>query len=326
MRVLLDPRRPARPGAKVSAAELVELYSFPTSRRWLRSNFVTTLDGSAVGADGRSGTVNTPPDNRVFALQRDLCDAVLVGSGTVEAEGYQRITATRRRAAPPALVVVSGSGRLPEGLRTPRKARGAGLLVTCTAAGAARLAHCRKALGEDAVLVAGEEHVDLRTALDALAARGLRHVVCEGGPTLLSAVLAAGVLDEMALTLAPTVVGGAGRTTDRRSATQPAGRHPPASPPPPRGGRNAARPLARPTLGPRGGPRRSGRRPPRHGRGGSDATWRTRGPPAPTAAGRCSTPCSGVRRPTPRTSRGRGVPQRVPATAPPARTRRQRNG
>ena len=65
------------------------------------------------------------------------------------------------------------------------------------------------------MLVAGEDHVDLRTALDALAARGLRHVVCEGGPTLLSAVLAAGVVDELALTLAPTVVGGDGTRTHR---------------------------------------------------------------------------------------------------------------
>lgn len=84
------------------------------------------------------------------------------------------------------------------------------MLVTCEAAGPARLAHCREALGEDAVLVAGDAHVDLRVALDGLAARGLRHVVCEGGPTLLRAALAAGVLDEMALTLAPKVVGGAG--------------------------------------------------------------------------------------------------------------------
>ena len=69
---------------------------------------MTTLDGSAVGADGRSGTVNTPADNRVFALQRALCDAVLVGSGTARAEGYERLAPTRRRASPPALVVVSG--------------------------------------------------------------------------------------------------------------------------------------------------------------------------------------------------------------------------
>ena len=123
MRVLLDPRRPATPGGRVTASELVDLYAFPRGRRWLRTNFVSTLDGSGVGPDGRSGSINTPADNRVFALQRDLCDAVLVGAGTVRAEGYQRITPTRRRPVPPALVVVSGSGRVPEGLRAPTGGR-----------------------------------------------------------------------------------------------------------------------------------------------------------------------------------------------------------
>ncbi|HET6967462.1 MAG TPA: dihydrofolate reductase family protein [Ornithinibacter sp.] len=210
MRVLLDPRRPAAHGSRVTASELADLYAFPVGRRWVRSNFVTTLDGSAVGADGRSGTVNTPADNRVFALQRDLCDAVLVGSGTVRAEGYQRLVPTRRRATPPALVVVSGSGRVPEGLRTPTGGRGAGLLVTCAAAGEPRLDRARSVLGADAVLVAGEDRVDLRAALAALAGRGLKHVLCEGGPSLLSSALAEGVLDEMALSIVPTVVGGDG--------------------------------------------------------------------------------------------------------------------
>ena len=210
MRVLLDPRRPASPGARVTASELADLYAFPAGRRWARSNLVSTLDGSAVGADGRSGTVNTAADHRVFALQRDLCDAVLVGSGTVRAEGYERLEPTRRRRAPPALVVVSGSGRGPERLGAPAAGRGAGLLVTCAAAGARRLDRARSVLGEDAVLVAGADRVDLRAALDALAARGLRHVLCEGGPTLLSSALAEGVLDEMALSIVPTVVGGDG--------------------------------------------------------------------------------------------------------------------
>ena len=210
MRVLLDPRRPASPGGRVTASELADLYAFPAGRRWVRSNLVTTLDGSAVGADGRSGSINTPADNRVFALQRDLCDAVLVGSGTVRAEGYQRLEHTRRRPTPPALVVVSGSGRVPEGLRTPSEGRGAGLLVTCEAAGPQRLGRARSSLGADAVLVAGADRVDLAAALAALAERGLRHVLCEGGPSLLSSALAAGVVDEMALSLAPTVVGGPG--------------------------------------------------------------------------------------------------------------------
>ena len=96
MRVLLDPRRPSHPGARVTAAELADLYAFP-HRRWVRSNFVSTLDGSAVGADGLSGSINTPADNRVFALQRSLCQAVLVGAGTVRAEGYEFDRAGEKR-------------------------------------------------------------------------------------------------------------------------------------------------------------------------------------------------------------------------------------
>ena len=210
MRVLLDPRRPADPGARVTASELAELYAFPRGRRWLRTNFVSTLDGSGVGADGRSGSINTPADNRVFALQRDLCDAVLVGSGTVVAEGYQRITPNRRRPAPPALVVVSGSARVPDGLAGPVEGRGAGLLVTCAGADSAALTAARDTLGPDAVIVAGDASVDLSAALDALAGRGLLHVLCEGGPTLLATALSVGVVDELALSLVPSLVGGDG--------------------------------------------------------------------------------------------------------------------
>ncbi|MEO5608851.1 MAG: dihydrofolate reductase family protein [Ornithinibacter sp.] len=223
MRILIDPRRPARPGSRVSAADLRALYRFPDGP-WVRSNFVTSLDGSIVGGDGRSGSINTPADNRVFALQRDLCDAVLVGSGTVRAEGYERITPTRRRASPPALVVVSGSARVPEGLRTPTEGRGAGLLLTCEAAGAKALDRARTVLGADAVIVAGEDHVDLAAAVHTLAARGLRHVLCEGGPTLLATALDAGVVDEIAQSIAPVAVGGAGpRTTAGAALAEPDG-------------------------------------------------------------------------------------------------------
>jgi riboflavin biosynthesis pyrimidine reductase len=210
MRVLLDPRRPASPGARVTASDLSALYAFPAGRRWVRANFVSTLDGSAVGADRRSGSINTPADNRVFALQRRLADAVLVGAGTVRAEGYERVEPARGRPVPPALVVVSASGRVPEGLRTPTRGRGAGLFVTCAAAGSRRVDRARSVLGADAVVVAGDERVDLPAALAALADRGLRHVLCEGGPSLLATALDAGVVDELALTLSPTVVGGDG--------------------------------------------------------------------------------------------------------------------
>lgn len=209
MRVLLDPRRPAAPGAKVSAVDLVDLYAPPT-RRWVRSNMVSTLDGSAVGADGRSGSIGTPADRRVFAVLRDHADAVLAGAGTMRDEGYGRVAPTRRSPVPATLVAVSRRGVVPDGLRAPVEGRGPVLLVTCSAAGRTALDAARAVLGRDGVLVHGREEVDLAGALDALAERDLRHVLVEGGPSLLGSALAAGVVDELAITLPPLVVGGDG--------------------------------------------------------------------------------------------------------------------
>src|SRR5207245_8818761 len=83
------------------------------------------------------------------------------------------------------------------------------IILTCAASPADR----RSALEKIAdVVVAGEDDVDMRAALDALAERGLRHVECEGGPHLLGWLIAAGLLDELCLTVAPVIAGGtAGR-------------------------------------------------------------------------------------------------------------------
>lgn len=207
MRVLIDPRRPAHPGARATVTDLADLYA-PTRRRWVRSNMMTTLDGSATGSDGRSGSVNTSADGKVFGLLRDHADAVLAGAGTMRAEGYGRIAPTRRSPVPPALVCVTRSGRVPEGLRTPTEGRGQGLLVTCEAAGPRALDRARSVLGAESVLVCGADTVDLPAAVDALAERGLTRLLVEGGPSLLGTALEAGIVDELAVTVVPTVVGG----------------------------------------------------------------------------------------------------------------------
>jgi riboflavin biosynthesis pyrimidine reductase len=71
----------------------------------------------------------------------------------------------------------------------------------------------RKAAAEVAdVLVAGTDQVDLPAALDQLAERGLRRVLCEGGPHLLAQFAAAGRLDELCVTVSPVLgAGEAGR-------------------------------------------------------------------------------------------------------------------
>jgi riboflavin biosynthesis pyrimidine reductase len=61
------------------------------------------------------------------------------------------------------------------------------------------------------VVVAGDRDVDLAVALDALGGRGHRAVLAEGGPTLNAQLAAAGLLDELCLSLSPRLVGGAGK-------------------------------------------------------------------------------------------------------------------
>jgi riboflavin biosynthesis pyrimidine reductase len=57
------------------------------------------------------------------------------------------------------------------------------------------------------VIVAGAETVDLRSAIAALAARGHRRLLSEGGPHLLGELAGAGLLDELCLTISPVMVG-----------------------------------------------------------------------------------------------------------------------
>jgi riboflavin biosynthesis pyrimidine reductase len=60
--------------------------------------------------------------------------------------------------------------------------------------------------------VAGEASVDLKAALDTLAGRGHRRILAEGGPHLLAQLTAAGLVDELCLTMSPLLAGpGAGR-------------------------------------------------------------------------------------------------------------------
>ena len=57
--------------------------------RWLRVNFVASVDGSAQGSDGRSGTINNEADKQVFHALRRSADVILVGAGTARAEEYK---------------------------------------------------------------------------------------------------------------------------------------------------------------------------------------------------------------------------------------------
>jgi 5-amino-6-(5-phosphoribosylamino)uracil reductase len=208
-RLLPDP-------GPVDDAALVNAYRLPAGR-WLRVNFVASLDG-AITVAGRSAGLGTPGDKRVFDLLRALADVVLVGHGTASAEGYGPIEAESRvgrlrtslgRPATAPIAVVSRRASLDPGSDLVTGAVSPTILVTCEAADAAR----RAALADAGatVLVCGDEDVDLPAALDALAGLDHEQVLSEGGPQLLHAGLAAGVVDELDLSVAPALVGGEAR-------------------------------------------------------------------------------------------------------------------
>lgn len=199
-------------------AEMHAAYALPdrdTAR--VRVNFVSSLDG-AVTVDGRSGGLGGEDDRLIMGVLRAMADVVVVGAGTVRVEGYGGVRLARQNvewrlenglAATVPLAVVSASLDLDPGHPFFAEATERPLVVTSASAPAPRSA----ALAEVAdVIVCGDEVVEPRAMIDALAGRGLTQMLCEGGPHLFGDLIEVDAVDELCLTLSPTLVGGsAGR-------------------------------------------------------------------------------------------------------------------
>ncbi len=209
--------RMLQPVSELADDDLQAAYAYPAERTWARLNVVASLDGGTADAAGRSEGLSSPGDTRVFALLRSLADVIVVGAGTVRAEGYAPVrphevdTGLRDRSglAPlPPIAVVSTSLDLPDDLFGVGEVAAPTLVVTCAAAPARRLAAVRE---RAEVLVCGAGTVDHHEVREQLAARGLRRILCEGGPSLAGTMTAAGVLDEVCLTLSPLLLAGDAR-------------------------------------------------------------------------------------------------------------------
>lgn len=193
---------PATPhlGAVDDLDQLLDFYS--DAPAGVRANMIFSADGAAAFA-GRAGPLSEPLDQALLRELRGFSDVVLVGAGTARAERYGpvRLRDTSRRSLPP-IAAVSRSGALPESLFADPAQRH--ILVTTERAVA------EQGLAPDDrrdILVAGEDTVDLPSAVAEFHRRGLHRILCEGGPTLLDAVVTADLLDELCVTLSPTLAG-----------------------------------------------------------------------------------------------------------------------
>ena len=202
----------------LESAALVDLYPRDPGPI-LRVNFVSSIDGAAT-LEGLSGGLSGPADKQIFATLRMVCDALVVGAGTVRQEKYDGLRldpagrAWRRAhglAEFPLMVVVSGTLDLDLRQLVFADAPVRPIVLTHAAAPAER----RAAVAAVAdVITAGDTAVDLPAALAALHERGATQLLSEGGPKLLGALTAADLVDELCLTVSPVLAGpGAGRIT-----------------------------------------------------------------------------------------------------------------
>ena len=215
----LWPPGPASGPGDAPALDLASVYAYPDDLAvpFVRVNFVSSVDG-AVSVDGRSGGLQTPADLQVFRVLRQLCDVVLVGAGTARAEDYGGARKpTRGRATPPPIAVVTGSADLDPAARLFTDTTVAPIVLTTQAAPEERRAAIAGAGGEVVLLDA----LTPRHLLAELDRRGLRRVLCEGGPGLFGDFLAAGAVDELCLTVAPIAAGGTAGRISRGPAGAP---------------------------------------------------------------------------------------------------------
>lgn len=198
----------------VGREQLLEAYAVDdraTPR--VRMNFVMSLDG-AVTLEGRSGALGDATDRLAMAALRTLADVILVGAGTVRVEGYGGVELDEADVAwrlahglprLPRVAVVSS--RLDLGPEHAFFARAAERPIVITHASSP--ADRRDALAEVAdVITCGTDALDVREMLRALADGGMPQVLCEGGPHLFGTLLEGGLVDELCLSLSPTLVGG----------------------------------------------------------------------------------------------------------------------
>jgi riboflavin biosynthesis pyrimidine reductase len=211
MRRPLTFRRLAPAGREAAAHDLLAEVRphdrAPGDRPFVFANFVATVDGRAAVA-GRTEQLGEEADLEMLLELRVLADAVLIGSGTLRAEGYARLIGSDERrahreaqglAGDPLAVLIS------RGLDLPWEA---GLFADPEQPVLIYTGVDREGPEVAAqVEVVRIEGPSPAAALADIRRRGIRALLCEGGPHMLGSLIADGLLDELFLTLAPMLTG-----------------------------------------------------------------------------------------------------------------------
>ncbi|GAA2402635.1 hypothetical protein Cme02nite_56830 [Catellatospora methionotrophica] len=193
------------PAGELPDSDLLAAYP-RTDSPLLRVNMITSLDGAAT-LEGRSGSLGGPADQDLMKRLRMQADVVVVGAGTIRVEGYgatlidadaQAWRVANGLTPHPRFAVVTRGGDVPAKFFADPPARP--IVITHAAA-----PHDFPEAAE--VIDCGDSSVDPAVMVAELATRGLTQILCEGGPHLLGSLLAADLVDELCLTVSPTLAG-----------------------------------------------------------------------------------------------------------------------
>ncbi len=188
------------------------------------ANFVSSIDGIVAleGGTAASGGIisgRNENDRFVMGLLRAFADAVLVGAGTVRAEGgkalwtpeyifpaatdaFAALRQSLKRQKVPRLVIVTARGELDPSDRALQ----VGALVLTTAAASPRLRKALPAASEVRAISDGES-IDVDQIFSTLKAEGHQTILTEGGPQLFGELVARNQVDELFLTVSPRLAG-----------------------------------------------------------------------------------------------------------------------
>jgi len=184
----------------------------PAERPYVIANFVSSADGKAT-AQGLTADLGGGGDRAAFLLLRTQVDAVLAGTGTLRAERYGVPVRTPRlidiriaegRDPHPLMVIISRSGDVPFDIPLFADARSR---VALYLPADAEVPPVEAEVIRHDVAAEGDGLTGIMRSLRA--EHGVRALLCEGGPVLFEAMLTEDLVDELFLTLAPALAGGA---------------------------------------------------------------------------------------------------------------------
>jgi riboflavin-specific deaminase-like protein len=197
------------------ALDVFSLMKSKRQRPFVAATFAMTVDGKITTRNFSPVDFTSREDKQHLFRQRALADAVLLGHTSLKRDNVrlslpaelQQLRIKRKQTPTPLRVVVSNKGRIDSRLKIFQSA-GSSIIIFSTIRMPRKT---RAALGGKATLhLTDLDHVDLGEMLRILRHQyNVRTLACEGGPTLFRSLLECGLIDQLNLTIAPYLFGGA---------------------------------------------------------------------------------------------------------------------